>query len=68
MKNKTKSKLATIAFIFGCAIMIATNVIIIRYFFVIGMINIGITSLLLAARFIKCHLVKAKKNRKTRTE
>ena len=61
MKSKTKSKLATIAFILGCAIMIATNVIIIRYFFVVGMINIGITSLLLAARFIKCHLVKDKK-------
>lgn len=64
MKNKTKSRLATIAFIFGYAIMIVTNVIIIRYFFVIGMINIGITSILLLTRFIKFHLVKTKKNRK----
>ena len=68
MRNRIRSRnrLATLIFIFGCAIMIVTNVIILRYFFVIGMINICITSIMLVVRFLKCYLltIKRRKNRR----
>lgn len=53
-------------FLLACAIMLITNIIVLRYLFYIGLINLCVITLMLVFYFFKCYLYIIRKRRRLR--